>query len=70
MRLLFLILNFLAKRKSGKVIKISAEELKKDQGQSVATILSMVAGVEINGNQSRNGKDFDCTFAEAAITKF
>jgi vitamin B12 transporter len=49
----------LPKEKSGKVIvKISAEELKKRSGQSVATILSTVAGVEINGNQSRNGKDF------------
>ncbi len=48
----------LPKEKSGKVIvKISAEELKKRSGQSVATILSSVAGVEINGNQSRNGKD-------------
>ena len=48
----------LPKEKSGKVIvKISAEELKKRSGQSVATILSTVAGVEINGNQSRNGKD-------------
>lgn len=48
----------LPKEKSGKVIvKITAEELKKKQGQSVAAILSTVAGVEINGNQSRNGKD-------------
>ena len=48
----------LPKEKSGKVIvKITAEDLKKKSGQSVASILSAVAGVEINGNQSRNGKD-------------
>jgi vitamin B12 transporter len=48
----------LPKEKSGKVIvKITAEDLKKKTGQSVATIISTVAGVEINGNQSRNGKD-------------
>ncbi|WP_185965935.1 TonB-dependent siderophore receptor [Flavobacterium sp. ZT3R18] len=48
----------LSKEKSGKVItKITSEDLKKKVGQSVAAILSTVAGVEINGNQSRNGKD-------------
>jgi vitamin B12 transporter len=48
----------LPKEKSGKVItKITAEDLKKKVGQSVAAILSTVAGVEINGNQSRNGKE-------------
>ncbi|HTG66985.1 MAG TPA: TonB-dependent receptor plug domain-containing protein [Flavobacterium sp.] len=48
----------LPKEKSGKVIvKITADDLKKRPGQSVATVLSTVAGVEINGNQSRNGKD-------------
>ncbi|MFE3871839.1 TonB-dependent receptor plug domain-containing protein [Flavobacterium sp. ZS1P70] len=48
----------LSKEKSGKVIvKITAEDLKKKSGQSVASVLSTVAGVEINGNQSRNGKD-------------
>ena len=48
----------LPKEKSGKVIvKITAEDLKKKSGQSVASVLSTVAGVEINGNQSRNGKD-------------
>jgi vitamin B12 transporter len=48
----------LPKEKSGKVIiKITAEDLKKRRGQSVAAVLSTVAGVEINGNQSRNGKD-------------
>lgn len=44
--------------KSGKVItKISSNELQKKAGQSLATILSSVAGVEINGNQSANGKN-------------
>ncbi|MFV8327123.1 TonB-dependent receptor plug domain-containing protein [Flavobacterium sp. ZS1P14] len=48
----------LPKEKSGKIIvKITAEDLKRKSGQSVAAILSTVAGVEINGNQSRNGKD-------------
>jgi vitamin B12 transporter len=48
----------LPKEKSGKVIvKITAEDLKKKPGQSVAAIISTVAGVEISGNQSRNGKD-------------
>lgn len=48
----------LSKEKSGKVItKITAEDLKKKKGQSVASVLSTVAGIEINGNQSRNGKD-------------
>lgn len=48
----------LSKEKSGKVIvKITAEDLKKKQGQSLAAVLSTVAGVEINGNQSRTGKD-------------
>jgi vitamin B12 transporter len=47
-----------SKEKSGKVItKISAEELQKKSGQSLATVLSSVAGVEINGNQSANGKN-------------
>jgi vitamin B12 transporter len=48
----------LAKEKSGKVItQITAEDLKKNPGQSIATILSSVAGVEINGNQSVAGKN-------------
>ncbi|WP_235921907.1 TonB-dependent receptor plug domain-containing protein [Flavobacterium phycosphaerae] len=46
------------KEKSGKVISvISAEELEKKSGQNLATVLSQVAGVEINGNQSANGKN-------------
>ncbi len=48
----------LAKEKSGKVIvTLTAKDLEQKQGQSLASILSTVAGVEINGNQSRNGKD-------------
>ena len=48
----------LAKEKSGKVIvKITAEELAKKSGQSLATVLSSVAGMEINGNQSSAGKN-------------
>ena len=48
----------MAKEKSGKVIvKITAEELSKKSGQSLATILSTVAGLEINGNQSSAGKN-------------
>jgi len=48
----------LAKEKSGKVItKITSEDLKSKEGQSVATILNSVAGVEINGSQSAAGKN-------------
>lgn len=48
----------LSKEKSGKVIvKITAEELNKRSGQSVAAILSSVAGIEVNGNQSAAGKN-------------
>jgi vitamin B12 transporter len=48
----------LPKEKSGKVIvKITADDLKNRPGQSVASVLSTVAGVEINGNQSNAGKD-------------
>lgn len=47
-----------SKEKSGKVItKISSNELQKKVGQSLASILSSIAGVEINGNQSANGKN-------------
>ncbi len=47
-----------SKEKSGKVITvISQQELKKKSGQSLATVLSQVAGVEINGNQSASGKN-------------
>ncbi|MCG9792552.1 TonB-dependent receptor plug domain-containing protein [Flavobacterium algicola] len=48
----------LPKEKSGKVIvKITAEDLAKKSGQSIATVLSAVAGVEVNGNQSSTGKN-------------
>ncbi len=47
-----------SKEKSGKIIeKITAEDLAKKPGQSVATVLSSVAGLEINGNQSANSKN-------------
>jgi vitamin B12 transporter len=46
------------KEKSGKVIEvISAEDLAKKSGQNLATVLSQVVGVDINGNQSANGKN-------------
>ena len=46
------------KEKSGKVIEvISAMDLEKKSGQNLATVLSQIAGVEINGNQSANGKN-------------
>ena len=44
--------------KSGKVItKISSSDLKKRSGENIASILSSVAGVEINGSQSVSGKN-------------
>nr|MBP6558002.1 TonB-dependent receptor plug domain-containing protein [Flavobacterium sp.] len=47
-----------SKEKSGKVIEvISSKDLEKKSGQSLATVLSQVTGVEINGNQSANGKN-------------
>ncbi len=47
-----------SKEKSGKVIEIiTAEDLVKKSGQSLAIVLSQAAGVEINGNQSANGKN-------------
>ena len=47
-----------SKEKSGKVIEvITAKDLEKKSGQSLANVLSQVAGVEINGNQSVNGKN-------------
>ncbi|WP_293896327.1 TonB-dependent siderophore receptor [Flavobacterium sp.] len=47
-----------SKEKSGKVIEvITSVDLAKKSGQSLATVLSQVAGVEINGNQSANGKN-------------
>jgi len=48
----------LSKEKSGKVIaKISAAELQKKSGETLASILNSVTGVEINGAQSANGKN-------------
>ena len=48
----------LPKEKSGKVIvKISADDLARKSGQSLATVLSSVAGIEVNGNQSAAGKN-------------
>lgn len=48
----------LAKEKSGKIItKITSEDLKKKEGQSIATVLNSVAGIEINGSQSVAGKN-------------
>ena len=47
-----------SKEKSGKIIeKITAEDLARNIGQSVATILSQAVGLEVNGNQSANGKN-------------
>ena len=46
------------KEKSGKVItKITQADLQKKVGFTVAQVLSSVAGVEINGNQSAAGKN-------------
>jgi len=48
----------LRQEKSGKVISlITAKELERKSGQNLATVLSQIAGVEINGNQSANGKN-------------
>ncbi len=44
--------------RSGKVIAvITAKELAQKEGQSLANVLSQIAGVEVNGNQSANGKN-------------
>lgn len=46
------------KEKSGKIIDvITAEDLKAKKGQNLSSILSQVAGIEINGNQSANSKN-------------
>ena len=46
------------KEKSGKIIeKITAKDLENKKGQSLANVLSQVAGVEVNGNQSGTGKN-------------
>lgn len=47
-----------SKEKSGKIIeKITAKDLEHKKGQSLANVLSQVAGVEVNGNQSGTGKN-------------
>ena len=47
-----------SREKSGKIIEvITTQDLSKKQGQSLANVLSQVAGVEINGNQSFGGKN-------------
>ena len=47
-----------SQEKSGKVIEvITSSALEKKSGQSLATVLSQAAGMEINGNQSANGKN-------------
>jgi len=61
----------LKKEKSGKVIEvITADDLAKKSGQSLATVLSQVAGVEINGNQSANGKNLGYYIRGGKIAKF
>ena len=48
----------LPKEKSGKVItKITSEDLKNRQGQSIAAILNSAVGLEINGSQSVAGRN-------------
>ena len=49
--------TFISKRNKTIIEVITAEDLVKKQGQTVANVLSQVAGVEINGNQSFNGKN-------------
>lgn len=47
-----------SREKSGKIIEvISSEDLEAKRGQNLANVLSQVAGVEINGNQSFSGKN-------------
>ncbi|MFY8068937.1 MAG: TonB-dependent receptor plug domain-containing protein [Flavobacterium sp.] len=47
-----------SKEKSGKIIEvITSQDLEQKQGQSLAAVLSQLAGVEINGNQSFGGKN-------------
>ena len=47
-----------SREKSGKIIEvITAQDLEQKQGQSLAAVLSQLAGVEINGNQSFGGKN-------------
>ena len=47
-----------SKEKSGKIIEvITAQDLETKKGQNLSNVLSQVAGVEINGNQSFSGKN-------------
>lgn len=47
-----------SKEKTGKIIEvITGYDLQKKSGQSLATILNQVSGVDINGNQSFGGKN-------------
>lgn len=47
----------LKREQSGKVIAvISSEDLKRSQGESVATVLNRVSGIEINGSKSAAGQ--------------
>jgi vitamin B12 transporter len=49
-----------SKEKSGKIIeKITAKDLENKKGQSLANVLSQVAGVEVNGNNSGTGKNLE-----------
>ena len=49
-----------SKEKSGKIIeKISAKDLENKKGQSLAAVLSQVAGVEVAGSQSGTGKNLE-----------
>ena len=49
-----------SKEKSGKIIeKISAKDLENKKGQSLAAILSQVAGIEVAGSQSGTGKNLE-----------
>lgn len=49
-----------SKEKSGKIIeKITAKDLENRKGQSLANVLSQVAGVEVNGNNSGTGKNLE-----------
>ncbi|WP_338409990.1 TonB-dependent receptor [uncultured Flavobacterium sp.] len=49
-----------SKEKSGKIIEvITSKQLAQKSGQSLAQLLSQVAGLEINGNQSFEGKNLN-----------
>jgi len=49
-----------SKEKSGKIIeKITVKDLENKKGQSLAAVLSQVAGVEVAGSQSGTGKNLE-----------